>query len=246
MRSPLRKKQRTQRTKPYRGKKKIRFRGKAKTTVEKVVKKAIAKSQDQKNAVQALPATSGFNKVQFGTNIVPGPTNIDRRIGDHVFLKGVRIEYSFENVSTATGNFAPELEFNVFVVQTKLDLDVEAKWFLDNNNEPQAFSAPTLASTKAMTRFNKQDIKIMHHFKRNMCPLSTNQQGPQIITGSYYVPIKKDIKWDDQGSTAPYAQNLVKPNIFVIFYYLAKQNFTFTTPVPGAYSEINARWYYRE
>lgn len=212
------------------------------------MKRVLAMSQEQKMFYKShtAPSTS-FVTYCLGTEIIKG-TNKQNRIGDHIHIKGVRIQYTLEQFGpTGMTGFAPSVYLVIGICRDlKRVGGLVNRWYLGNDDIPVSWTSVTGAD-KLIDRKNVKDIRIIHEKIIRADPAQTNASTYKPYRmGAYYVPLNYDLKYDNSTSGVPYALSDLSKEYHIYYYIVVVQNDPSLTASTGTSSTLSSFMYFRE
>lgn len=213
------------------------------------INRALAKTQEQKLHDQDHSFSGGgLTLSQYGVDIAKG-NDKDKRIGDKVHLKGVRVQYHFEQINPGSDSDCCRVRHYIYVVCVKRDITLANYWYLKNDDTPLPWNTVDGDGywLHQHTRLNTKDYTVLGKKIMDTNPFQTNNSWATTNkTGAFYVPINLDIKWDDPSATLPYGQNKVRPNVFVVHYSSRLDDGRTGSATPLSVQVMKLFWYYRE
>lgn len=215
----------------------------SKVTAKKIVRKAVRLAQEKKQYDQTATNANftTFTQAQFGTNIIKG-TDLSDRVGTRVFLRGIRVDYTIENIqapTTITRDF-----FTTFaVVKTWRDDSLQSMWFKTNSGNNRFAWNATSGKDQLDRTLNTTEYKLLGMKQVRTGALNTNSRAFQLNHGKMWIPINCHVTWYNTGETTPYARNEVKPNITFVMY---NTDAATVGAAPDPVVTARLSWYFRE
>lgn len=212
-----------------------------------MVNAAIAISQEQKQYQLEFTSFGGLNSFfenVFGKNLIKGAGS-DDRIGQNIFLKGVRVEWWCENKHPIAA-VPSDLTLHLLMVKNPDRAQTVAnKFYVDGNGVRQTWASVTDKRDHEVLPKNTSELVFYSHKKKTIVsPARSFPPGTSFRSGKYYVPIKEEIVWEDTSSTIPYPDSSIVPNIAFCGWLATNQTLL---PVPSSYDfKVRLTYYFRE
>lgn len=253
-------------SKPYmalgssRRRRNVTLRTRRKTRRARSLRTQIQDITQEKKRFDALFGQAGVTLHQqeqrlVGSSIAIGGTS-NARIGDTIYLKGIGIKGTVNNVSNAsTATTAVPIVFKIWIVRTTRNSNPESYWFqIDNGDSNIGYNTgatldPAGDVSRSRLRLNAQEIKVLKFKQYTVYPTRSLQQNFATYKSvNMYYEFKEPIvlKYSTAiGAPTPFPADAITPNVWIC-WAATQPNLAPGITAPSVVANLKCTEYYRE